>query len=99
MIAIYRPASEAIMTTLNFDAEKVLAEALRLPASARSAIAGRLLNSLDEEDAEDAAEVEAALAQEVVRRKRELATGAVKAMDHEEALRFIASDDPGDDNR
>lgn len=81
------------------DEEKLLAEALRLPPNARAAIAGRLLSSLDEADAEDPVEVEAAWEQEIKRRKRELSSESVKPMTHEEALRFIASDDPDDDER
>ncbi len=89
----------AILVWMKRDEEKVLAEALRLPSSSRAAIAGRLLRSLDEEDDEDPAEVQAAWTTEIDRRRRELATGAVKPMTRDEARRFIASDDPADDNR
>ena len=81
------------------DEEKVLSEALQLPADARATIAGRLLKSLDDEDIEEPAEVEAAWVEEIARRKRELSTGVVKAMSADEALKFIASDDPADDDR
>jgi hypothetical protein len=84
---------------MKVDEEKVLAEALSLSTSARAEIAGRLLRSLDEEDAEDPAEVQAAWSTEIERRRRELASGAVKPMSRDESLRFIASDDPADDNR
>jgi hypothetical protein len=57
------------------------------------------MTSDDEEEAEDPAEEEAAWSQEIDRRKRELSTGTVQPMTHEEALRFIASDDPADDDR
>ena len=84
---------------MKLDEEKVLAEALLLPTSARAEIAGRLLRSLDEEDAEDPEAVQAALTAEIERRRRELASGAVKPMGRDEALRFIASDDPADNER
>jgi hypothetical protein len=81
------------------DEEKVLAEALQLSTSARAEIAGRLLQSLDDEDAEDPADVQAAWTDAIEQRRRELATGVVKPMSEAEALRFIASDDPADDHR
>jgi hypothetical protein len=81
------------------DEEKVLAEALRLSTSARAEIADRLLRSLDEEEAEDPDAVQAAWTVEIERRRRELASGTVKPMGRDEALRFIASDDPADDER
>jgi hypothetical protein len=84
---------------MKLDEEKVLAEALRLPSEARAEIAGRLLRSLDEDDAEDPAEVQAAWTAELAQRRHELATGAVKPMTRDEALRLVASDDPADDHR
>ena len=77
--------------------ERLLAEALRLPAKARAAMAGRLLSSLDEETAEDPREVQSSWAAEVERRRSELASGAVEPLTSEEALHLIASDDPDDD--
>ena len=59
------------------DAAEALREALALPAEARAAIAGSLLDSLETEVDEDA---EAAWATEVSRRLSELDRGAVKTI-------------------
>lgn len=68
------------------DAEKLLADALRLPPQARAALAAQLIDSLDEEIDEDA---EAAWSAEIARRVRELETGRVKAVPWSEARRQI----------
>ena len=82
---------------MNLDEKTVLAEALRLPAKARAVIATRLLDSLDEDEGDDAAEVERAWTAEIARRQHELSSGAVRALSGEEADHLIASDDPADD--
>lgn len=66
----------------------LLKEALRLPAEARAALAGSLLDSLDQTvdaGAEDEWEVE------VARRVGELDAGAVKPIPWAEARRLIVS--------
>lgn len=57
------------------DPNDLLKEALKLPPEARAALAGSLLDSLDQEVDEDA---EAAWQVEIERRLRELDSGAVK---------------------
>jgi putative addiction module component (TIGR02574 family) len=59
------------------EAAEILKDALPLPAEARAALAGSLLESLDTEVDEDA---EAAWVIEVNRRIAELDTGAVKTI-------------------
>lgn len=56
--------------------DRLLAEALALPEASRAKLAGRLLDSLDAEEAEPA--LDEAWAQEVARRVRALEAGAVK---------------------
>ena len=73
------------------EAAKLLAEALKLPAQDRAAVAGQLLRSLDEQVDEDA---EAAWIEEIGRRIRELDSGAVEAVSWSQARDRIASDDP-----
>jgi len=74
------------MTT---DTSKLLEEALKLPVEARAALAGSLLESLDETVDEDA---EAAWAEEITRRVRELDSGKVKTIPWSEARRRILGD-------
>jgi putative addiction module component (TIGR02574 family) len=57
--------------------KKVLEEALRLPAEARAAIAGRLIESLDDSVDEDA---EAAWSKEIARRIDDLDKGKIKTV-------------------
>ncbi len=57
------------------DPNDLLKEALKLPPEARAALAGSLLDSLDQEVDEDA---EAAWQVEIERRLREIDSGAVK---------------------
>ena len=73
------------------DAARLLAEALKLPAHDRAAVAGQLLQSLDEQVDEDA---EAAWIDEIGRRVRELDAGVVGAVPWSLARDRIASDDP-----
>ena len=68
------------------DVRRILEEALKLPAEARGALAGRLIESLDtgvDPDAEEAWDAE------LRRREEELDTGAVKAIPWTEARRQI----------
>ena len=68
------------------DAAKLLEEALELPKSARAALAGSLIESLDEEVDENS---EAAWAAEIARRIQEVETGTVEMIPWAEARRII----------
>jgi putative addiction module component (TIGR02574 family) len=71
---------------------RVLDEALKLPVSDRAEVAGELLRSLDsEEPEEDPAVVEAAWADEIGRRARDLETGRVKGLTRAQARAIVAS--------
>ena len=70
------------------DPNNLLKEALKLPPEARAALAGSLLDSLDQDVDEDA---EAAWHAEIDRRLRELDSGKVKTVPWAEARRRIAS--------
>lgn len=69
------------------DTNDLLKEALKLPPEARAALAGSLLDSLDQEVDEDA---ETAWHAEIDRRLRELDSGKVKPVPWSEARRKIA---------
>ena len=66
--------------------KKVIEEALRLPVEARAALAGSLLDSLDEAIDADAEE---AWSQEIARRIAELDTAVVTAVPWSEVRRSI----------
>ena len=66
--------------------EKVLRDAMKLPPEARAAIAGSLLDSLDQVVDEDA---EAEWEKEIAKRIRELDSGDVKLVPWSEARRAI----------
>ena len=66
--------------------KKVLEEALRLPAEARAALAGHLIESLDDSVDED---VELAWSKEIARRIDDLDKGKVKAVPWSVARRQI----------
>jgi putative addiction module component (TIGR02574 family) len=70
------------------DAAEILKDALALPADARAALAGSLLESLDSEVDEDA---EATSATEVNRRLAELDSGEVKTLPWNEVRRRLAA--------
>lgn len=67
---------------------KILEAALKLPPEARAAIAGSLIESLDEEIDEDA---EAAWADEIARRVQDLDAGKAKTIPWARARRRILS--------
>ena len=71
---------------MNPNHEKVLKEAFRLPTEARAALAGRLLESLDETVDED---VELAWSKEIARRIDDLDRGKVKTIPWSVARRQI----------
>ena len=71
------------------EASDILKRALALPPEARAAIAGSLLESLDENPPDPA--VEAAWSEEIARRIEELDSGKVKPIPWEEARRQIAA--------
>lgn len=68
------------------DPGKLLEEALKLTPEARAALAASLLESLDEQVDEG---VEAAWAEEIAKRIRELDSGAVTPVPWSEARRMI----------
>jgi len=65
---------------------KLLEDALKLPAAARAALVGSLIESLDEAIDEDA---EAAWAAEIARRVEELDAGKANAVPWSKARRMI----------
>ncbi len=69
------------------DPAKILEEALKLGPEARAALAASLLESLDEEEADERAE--AAWAAEIVKRVHEMDSGAVTPIPWPEARRRI----------
>ena len=69
-------------------ANKVLEDALALPADQRARVAARLIESLDPE-AEAEGDVDVAWRAEVARRVRELDDGTVESVDWLEARRQI----------
>ena len=71
------------------DVSDLLKKALALPPEARAALAGSLLESLDEGPADQS--VEAAWSEEIKRRMEELDSGKVKPIPWEEARREIAA--------
>jgi len=68
------------------DANDLLEEAMKLPAEARAALAGSLLESLDEAIDEDS---EAAWSKELEARIRELDSGTVRPVPWSEARKRI----------
>jgi len=76
------------MSPMKRDTAKILEEALKLPVEARAALAGSLLESLDEVVDEN---VEAAWADEIARRVDELNTGKAKTVPWTQARRRILS--------
>ena len=70
------------------DASKILEAALGLPIEARAAIAGSLIESLDEEVDEN---VEAAWAEEIARRVQDLDSGKAKTIPWSKARQRILS--------
>jgi putative addiction module component (TIGR02574 family) len=76
--------------------KKVVEEALRLPAAARAALAGHLIESLDGSVDEDA---EAAWSKEIARRIDELDKGTVKTVPWSVARRQILRQSRGSAKR
>ena len=76
--------------------KKVLEEALRLPAEARAALAGHLLESLDDAVDED---VEMAWSKEIARRIDDLNRGKVKTVPWSVARRQILGQSVGRSKR
>ena len=70
------------------DVSKVLEAALKLPTEARAAIAGSLIESLDETVDDN---VEEAWADEIARRVQDLDSGKAKAIPWSKARRMILS--------
>ena len=81
---------------MNSNHKKVLEEALRLPAEARAALAGRLIESLDDMVDEDA---EAKWSREIARRIADLDKGKVKTVPWSIARRQILGRSRGSSKR
>ena len=77
------------MSVVKADTSKLLERALKLPAEARAALAGSLIESLDETVDENA---EAAWEEEIARRVRELDSGKAKTIPWSKARRMILGD-------
>jgi len=75
------------MRSMKQDPHDLLKEALKLPPEARAALAGSLLDSLDQEGDEDA---ETAWHTEIDRRLKNLDSGKIKPVPWPEARRKIA---------
>ena len=76
------------ITEMKREAAEILKDALALPAEARAALAGSLLESLDRDVDEDA---EAAWATQVNRRLAELYSGTVKTIPWAEVRRRLTA--------
>jgi len=74
------------MTT---DVSDILKKALALPAEARAAIAGSLLESLNDAPVDEG--VEAAWSEEIKRRIEEIDSGKVRMIPYEEVRRRLAA--------
>ena len=70
------------------DVSELLRKALALPPEARAALAGSLLESLDDEPADEG--VEAAWNEEISRRIEEIDSGKVQMIPYEEVRRRLA---------
>jgi putative addiction module component (TIGR02574 family) len=77
---------------------KILDEAMKLPVDERVRVAEKLLESADAEgyDQDSEAAINAAWADELQQRSRELTDGSVLGLSIEDAHRIVASD-PADD--
>ena len=75
---------------------ELLKQALALPAEARAALASSLLESLDEDTIDEAAELE--WEREIARRVNELNSGTVKAVPWAEVRRRALAQIPADPN-
>jgi putative addiction module component (TIGR02574 family) len=71
------------------DVSELLKKALALPPEARAALAGSLLESLDDEPADEG--VEAAWNEEIKRRIEEIDSGKVQMIPYEEVRRRLAA--------
>jgi putative addiction module component (TIGR02574 family) len=74
---------------MSSDVSELLKRALALPPEARAALAGSLLESLDEGPADEG--VEAAWSEEIKRRIEELDSGKVKPIPWEDARREVVA--------
>lgn len=72
---------------MSLETKRLLQQALKLPPEARAALAGQLLDSLDEEPDPDA---EVAWEREIAQRLRELDDSEVRPIPWSEARRAIA---------
>ena len=75
------------MAACRREAQELLREALALPLDERADVAAELLASLDDAEAEDPAEVEAAWAAEIERRARRVLAGGTTGIPWEDVRR------------
>ncbi len=85
-VASRDPGPIGTISPMKADTSKLLEEALKLPVEARAALAGSLIESLDEIVDEDA---EAAWAKEIARRVRQLDLGKAKTIPWSKARKMI----------
>ena len=78
---------QPILSRMVPDSRKLLEEALRLPPEARAALAGTLIESLDEHLDEDSLNQ---WEQEIAKRLRDLDQGSVRPIPWSEARRIIS---------
>jgi putative addiction module component (TIGR02574 family) len=76
-------------TVMTEEVSELLKKALALPPEARAALAGSLLESLDEEPAEEG--VKTAWEEEIKRRIEEIDSGKVQMIPYEEVRRRLAA--------
>ena len=74
---------------MSSEVSEILKKALALPADARATIAGSLLESLNEDPADEG--VEAAWSDEIKRRIEEIDSGKVQMIPYEEVRRRLAA--------
>jgi putative addiction module component (TIGR02574 family) len=77
------------MISMSPDVSELLKKALALPPESRAALAGSLLESLDDEPADEG--VEAAWNEEIKRRIEEIDSGKVQMIPYEEVRRRLAA--------
>ncbi len=75
-------------------AQELLREALTLPVAERADVAAELLASLDDAEAENPAEVEAAWAAEIERRARRVMSGESAGIPWEDVRRLAEAELP-----
>ena len=86
------PRTAGILRAMAAASMKVLSDAMKLSVDERVRLAEKLLESADSEGYDDEAATNAAWAEEIQLRSRELKDGSVRALSIEEARRIMLSD-------